>query len=88
MVDEKQIEKFVDRYCMNISWEYIDEMETDVTYKSFTRLIKDILIKDEGISGSVVAAIAKKKWFKDTIISWVDFIKDEVIEDEYDKGWR
>lgn len=88
MVDEKQIEKLVDRYCMNISWEYIDEMETDVTYKSFTRLIKDILIKDEGINKSIVAAIAKKKWFKDTIISWVDFIKDEVIEDEYDKGWR
>lgn len=88
MMDEKQIEKLVDRYCMNISWEYIDEMETDVTYKSFARLIKDILIKDEGINKSIVAAIAKKKWFKDTIISWVDFIKDEVIEDEYDKGWR
>lgn len=88
MMDEKQIEKLVDRYCMNISWEYIDEMETDVTYKSFARLIKDILIKDEGINKSIVAAIAKKKWFKDTIISWVDFIKDEVIENEYDKGWR
>lgn len=87
-MDEKQIEKLVDRYCMNISWEYIDEMETDVTYKSFARLIKDILIKDEGINKSIVAAIAKKKWFKDTIISWVDFIKDEVIENEYDKGWR
>lgn len=88
MMDEKQIEKLVDRYCMNISREYIEEMVTEVTYKSFARLIKDILIEDEGISRSVVAAIAKKKWFKDTIISWVDYIKDEVIEDEYDNGWR
>lgn len=82
-----ETERIIDRCCLIIAKDYIEGMNSRVTRTAFKQELKDMLLERRLFSRAEIASLFKEQWVKDIIISYIEYIKEEVEERELECEW-